>query len=487
MGKKKKNPAPAEGHPATSRGGESEREKRSAEGRLHRKNWKEYTATVEDIERFLSEHVYLRYNVVTGRTEYRMPSLPPSPSLKGEGSDYLQGQEEAEELFPPPSLARGAGGFGWQPLSDRVVNELWRAQSKEKKVNLKYLWQVIESDFTPPFNPFLFYLEHLPPWNGRDDYLLELSLSVNVRGGEEEQLLFAVCLRKWLVAMVASWVDPEVVNHEILILIGEQGSYKTTWFDHLLPPELHEYFRIKTNAAHMTKDDLIVLSQYGLVCYEELDTMRPSELNQLKSAVTARSVDERKPYGRFTEHRPHIASFCGTGNNTQFLTDTTGNRRWLPFEVQGIISPRDAPFNHEGIYAQAYALYRQGFQYWFSQQDIQRIAAHVRHFETPRLESELVMQYFRKPADQEPGEFISVALAMQIVGAGITQKLSTVSLGRAFVEMGFERRTFRNVRGYVVVRRSADEMRSMRHLMAAEARPGTDGERDTDTDDTDVF
>ena len=36
-------------------------------------------------------------------------------------------------------------------------------------------------------------------------------------------------------------------------------------------------------------------------------------------------------------------------------------------------------------------------------------------------------------------------------------------------------------------KRSADEMRSMRHLMAAEARPGTDGERNTDTDDTDVF
>jgi hypothetical protein len=73
-----------------------------------------------------------------------------------------------------------------------------------------------------------------------------------------------------------------------------------------------------------------------------------------------------------------------------------------------------------------------------------------------------------------------VSLALQIVGAGITQKLSTVSLGRAFVEQGFARRTFRNVRGYIVVRRSPEEMRSLRSVMAQ-------GKGDTDTDVTDVF
>ena len=409
--------------------------KKKKEPSEHKENWKEYTATVEDIERFLSDNVFLRYNVVTGRTEYRMPEA------------------------------------SWVPVSDRVVNDLWRALYKQKKVNIKHLWQVIESDFTPEYNPFAFYLEHLPPWNGRDDYILELSLSVNVKGGVDEQLLFAECLRKWLVAMVAGWVDAKVVNHEILILIGEQGSYKTTWFDHLLPPELHEYFRIKTNASYLTKDDLLTLTQYGLVCYEELDTMRPSELNQLKSAVTAPAVDERRPYGRFTEHRPHLASFCGTGNNMQFLSDTTGNRRWLPFEVESIMSPRDHPFNHEGVYSQAYALYRQGFQYWFSQQEIQQLAAHVRQFETPRLESELVSYYFRIPSDCEPGEFISVARALQLVSGNIPQKLSPVYVGRAFGELGFQRVKCRGVRGYRVVRRSAEELAALSRTMAYDAEP----------------
>ena len=104
-----------------------------------------------------------------------------------------------------------------------------------------------------------------------------------------------------------------------------------------------------------------------------------------------------------------------------------------------------------------------------------------------------MQQYFRRPVGKEPGEFISVALALQLVGTGITQKLSSVLLGRAFMELGFERRTCRNVRGYIVVRRLPDEMRSLRTLMAQESSPETPApetpapETNTDTDDTLLF
>ena len=431
---------------------------------------------MEDIQNFLMDRVLLRHNVITGRVECRIPKRDSFSWMVDSGwwmentssTDSAADSADKSNLHPQSTIHHPQTPSTWQPVTDRIVNSLWAELSATKVVNIRHVWQVIESDFVPEFNPFTFYLDRLPPWNGRDDYLLELSLSVNVKGGAEEQLLFGECLRKWFVAMVAGWVHPKVVNHEILIFIGEQGSYKTTWFDYLLPPELHEYFRIKTNAAHMTKDDLIVLSQYGLVCYEELDTMRPSELNQLKSAVTAPSVDERKPYGRFTEHRPHIASFCGTGNNTQFLTDTTGNRRWLPFEVQSIMSPRDVPFNYEGIYSQAYALYRQGFQYWFSQQEIQQLSAHVRQFETPRLEAELVDVYFRLPVGVEGGEFMPVSRALQIVGGNMTHQLSAIRLGRAFTDLGFEFRRTKSSRGYIVVQRSAEEIRARLRGMAGD-------------------
>lgn len=97
----------------------------------------------------------------------------------------------------------------------------------------------------------------------------------------------------------------------------------------------------------MTKDDIIALSQYALICYEELDTMSPSELNQLKAVVTMQYTNERAAYGHYAEQRKHINTFCGTGNNPEFLSDPTGNRRWLPYEIESILSPREHPFNYE--------------------------------------------------------------------------------------------------------------------------------------------
>ena len=53
-------------------------------------------------------------------------------------------------------------------------------------------------------------------------------------------------------------------------------------------------------------------------------------------------------------------------------------------------------------------------------------------------------------------------------------------MGHAFVELGFERKAYRNMRGYIVVRRSAEEMQSLRKAMAQ-------GNSNTDTDITVVI
>ncbi len=339
--------------------------------------------------------------------------------------------------------------------------------SKQTRVSVQDIYRVIESDYVPLFNPFISYLDSLPEWlEGDTDYIAELASTVTVKGGVEAQRRFRDYLRKWLVAMVASWISEATVNNVILVLIGPQGAYKTTWFNLLLPPPLQRYFYTKTNSQRMMKDDLLALAQYGLICCEELDSMRPAELNQLKAAVTMPSVDERAAYARYAEHRTHIASFCGTGNNVQFLSDPTGNRRWLPFEIERIRSPREHPFNHTGIYSQAYSLLRGGFRYWFSQEEIRDLNSHNRRFETPKLEHELITLYFRHPSEGENGHFMTTARILQYIGENITQKLSAVNIGSALVELGFEKKRYNTVRGFIVMPRSADEIRAYQKTMA---------------------
>ena len=390
------------------------------------------TATVEEIKSFLDGHVSLRFNEITSRVEYEIPA----------------DNTDARRFIP---------------VNDRIVNSLWSQMSTITRVNIQDMYRVIESDYVPVFNPFKAYLNNLcqsVKSVGDRDYIQELAQTVRIKGGEQEQMLWHLYLKKWLVGMVASWISDDVVNNVILVLIGEQGAYKTTWFNYLLPPPLKQYFYTKTNANRMSKDDILTLAQYALVCCEELDTMRPAELNQLKAAVTMPSIDERAAYAHYHEHRKHIASFCGTGNNTQFLSDPTGNRRWLPFEVESIVSPRDHPFHYEGIYNQALALYKSGFQYWFTKEEIQELNRHNRQFETPHLERELVSLYFRVPKEGENGMFMTSARAIQIIGTGISQKLNPTRVGLSFNELGFQRVRYHGIRGYLVIQRTAEEMQA---------------------------
>ena len=446
------------------------------------------TATVEEIKSFLDGHISLRFNEITSRVEYEIP-------------------------------ADNTDAHRFMPVNDRIVNSLWSQMSTITRVNIQDMYRVIESDYVPVFNPFKEYLNSLPQITqtstdnvsdepgsckpvvlqqqnlcqsvqsvgeknhpsvgvqdkkqsvGEKDYIRELAQTVRVKGGEQEQKLWHLYLKKWLVGMVASWISEDVVNNVILVLIGEQGAYKTTWFNYLLPPPLKQYFYTKTNANRMSKDDILTLAQYALVCCEELDTMRPAELNQLKAAVTMPSIDERAAYAHYHEHRKHIASFCGTGNNTQFLSDPTGNRRWLPFEVESILSPREHPFHYEGIYAQALSLYTSGFQYWFTKEEIQELNRHNKQFETPHLEHELVDLYFRRPIDSELGEFISVARALQMISNGISQKLSAVNVGRAFSDLGFKRVRTNSSRGFIVVCRTPEEIKAYQHRLLMDAEP----------------
>ena len=410
------------------------------------------TATVEEIKSFLDGHISLRFNEITSRVEYEIP-------------------------------ADNTDANRFMPVNDRIVNSLWSQMSTITRVNIQDMYRVIESDYVPVFNPFKAYLNNLcksvgvqdkKQSVGEKDYIRELAQTVRVKGGEQEQKLWHLYLKKWLVGMVASWISEDVVNNVILVLIGEQGAYKTTWFNYLLPPPLKQYFYTKTNANRMSKDDILTLAQYALVCCEELDTMRPAELNQLKAAVTMPSIDERAAYAHYHEHRKHIASFCGTGNNTQFLSDPTGNRRWLPFEVDSILSPREHPFHYEGIYAQALSLYTSGFQYWFTKEEIQELNRHNKQFETPHLEHELVDLYFRRPIDSELGEFISVARALQMISNGISQKLSAVNVGRAFSDLGFKRVRTNSSRGFIVVCRTPEEIKAYQHRLLMDAEPDSE-------------
>lgn len=378
-------------------------------------------ATVDEIEAFLVSQAEFRHNVITRQCEIRW---------------------KEDETF--------------QDLTDRDANTLWSRMSKTgSRTRLADIYNVIHSEFTPLFHPFKDYFGSLPPWDGVTDAIAALANTVHVKG---DQARFTAYFRKWFVGILPTLFDEQTVNHEILVFIGEQGVYKTTWFNHLLPPPLRRYFYTKTNSNRLTKDDQFTLAEFALVCFEEIDGMRPSELNQLKAMITLQHINERAAYARNKERRPHIASFCGTGNNLQFLTDPTGNRRWLPFEVESIDSPFARSISYEMVYGQALALWKSGFRYWFSQDEIVGLNRHNAYFEAPNLEEELIATYFRKPFGDETGVFVTTARILERINAYIRQPLMPTKIGAIMKKLGFEAIKYKGKRGYIAVELSNEEI-----------------------------
>ena len=415
-------------------------------------------ATVEEMEEFINGYMKFRMNMLTHQIETQLIA------------DAYTDRPEASACH-------------WQRLTDHIENSLWCAmQHHGMAVNLNELHTLLGSDFVKEYHPLKEYLDGLPPWDGETDYIGRLAAMVHVKESphsplqqdksrerndlSETPVRFADILKRWMVSMIAAALNETVVNQVILTLIGRQGSYKTSFMQHILPPILSEYYTTKSNSSRMTKDDLFTMTENLVINLEEIDTMPPSELNQLKAMVTQRYVDERRAYGRNKVHLPHVASFVATGNNLQFLTDDTGNRRWLPFEVEDIDSPWEADIPYEGIYSQTYALYQDiNFRYWFTDKEIQQLRGHVQQFEVPRPEYELILTYYRKPVGLERGVYTT---SSQIIGrfGNTSLRLSLQKVGRAMRELGFRQVKASNANYWVVVERTTEEVQ---HLLPAEA------------------
>ena len=283
--------------------------------------------------------------------------------------------------------------------------------------------------------------------------------------------LWRGCFKKWFVAMVASWMRDEVVNHQVLVLIGRQGIYKTTWLEHLIPPHLRAYTCKLANSTDLNKDERMRIAEFGLISLDEIDSMNNRELNQLKSIITATDVNERAAYAYTKERRIRLASFCASGNRRDFLTDITGNRRWLPFEVESILNPFHTILPYEQLYAQAWALAQDPlFSYWFDLDEIEVLEQHNQHFRDESNEEQLLPILFDVPAEGK-GEFMTTAqISERLVTYGNIKKPMALSrLGMVLGAAGYQSTRpkigGRLIRGWLVYQRDTDEIASLKRLL----------------------
>lgn len=366
---------------------------------------------MEELERYIADYGEFRYNEVT--LEYEI---------------------------------RPKGTTEFRTCADEDENEIYRQiLSDGKLTTVNQLRTIIRSHLTPHYHPFRDYRDHLPKCEllpdgtcrieGRTearDYIAELAARVHVKSDPAE---FCYYFRKWYVAWIRSLVQEDFVNHTVLGFFGVQGIYKTTFFQKLLPPQFQKkYFYLKTNSNRMDKDDRLKMAFCALICLEEMDTMTAQELNQLKAHITMNSIDERPAYGRNVQHLSRLCSFAMTGNEPQFLTDTTGNRRFLPFLVSAIDNPHEG-FDYEALFAQGFALAASDFVCYIEHDDMAKLEAHNAKFMDTILEYDLVDKYIGLPGDT--GAVVDSLGGIKTYLEQYTrERLSTRKIGKRLREKG---------------------------------------------------
>lgn len=306
------------------------------------------------VQDFLSKKWDFRYNEVLGRTEFRSKS----DSL----SDY-------------------------QILTDYDLNSIHlELTEKEYNISFETVRKLLKSKYVKRFNPFYEYFNNLPKWDETTDYIDMLASTVETTNDD----FFRKTFKKWIVAMAASLVNDKLINHTFLIFMGEQGVGKTTWINNLVPEELREYY-YSGSINPNNSDSKIQLAENMLINIDELQGLSPKGLEDLKSLITIRDIKTRRPYASIHESLPHRASFAGSVNATNFLNDTTGNRRFLCFEVKGIEYEHN--ISMDDVFSQALYLFKDGYIFYLNKEEIMELNENNEAFIQRSIEEDILTHW----------------------------------------------------------------------------------------------
>lgn len=294
----------------------------------------------------------------------------------------------------------------WEPIKKYMVNGYKRELSEvlRRSPATASILEVIESPAFPLVNPVVDYFNTLPEWNGADtiNQMAEtLQPAASNFDPEEIRQRLNLHFKKWLVASVACAIEPRNINHTCLVLTGAQGIFKTTWLNNLCPPELINY--LYSNHINLqNKDSQTLLAECFLINIDDqLKQINKKDEHEIKNIITAGFVKYRRPYDTHIQEYPRLASFCASVNGNDFLTDPTGSRRFLPFEIEGIKIAEAKKINLRQMYAQALHLFNSGFKYYFDLKEIEEMHAYNQTFTYNSLEDQILSIYLQPiPADQ---------------------------------------------------------------------------------------
>lgn len=228
-------------------------------------------------------------------------------------------------------------------------------------------------------------------WDGTDR--LQCVYDAIVETDDFSTALKEKIVRRWMIANVALLMHGtpfESDEHRergflgtegVLVLQGNQGLSKTQFFASLVPPR-SKFFQDGLSLDPNNKDSVALVVSHWIVELGELDSIfRKSDVAALRAWLTKKNDDFRPPYAKSINSYPRRTGICATVNDEQFLPETGENRRYWNIAVQAVRRVKEIDIQQ--LWAQVYAAYRAGEQFWFDPSERQELYDSNKRFERP--------------------------------------------------------------------------------------------------------
>ena len=302
---------------------------------------------------------------------------------------------------------------------------------------------VIISTKVPKYDPIKEYFESLPKWDdSQPDYIQLLSEYVITEDKSWWQYMF----KKHLVRMVAQGILKIPCNKQCFTFVGKQNDGKTSFQENLIPKPLKNYYR-KNYDFHGSKDGKISLCQNFSIILDELAGYEKKDLNgEFKAVLTESKVKFRPLFAKSEVSHDRRANFMANTNSYEFLTDETGNVRWLIFSVKQILHDNGGSKGYEAnvpidlVWSQAYSLLMsEKFEFIMSNSDLEIQEKINQRFMRISTEMELIQRNFvASEKGIEGGEYKTVTDIIEYLKTITSLTINAIQIGKALKILKFQ-------------------------------------------------
>ncbi len=275
-----------------------------------------------------------------------------------------------------------------------------------------------------PFHPIRDYFNSIK-WDNKNR-IPELLKFLQI---EQTELNVSV-ITSWLIAAVARIMKPGCKVDSIPVFQGMTGNRKSSALKALMPNE--EWF-CDEPVDFGTKDAKQMLLGKWFVELAELSSFNKKCNNLIKSDIT-HTVDEfRSPYDRKPKKYPRQFVYIGTTNDLEFLTDSTSNRRFHILQNLGLIDVDQIKIIRDQLWAQAFALFQSGKEWWLNRSQEKEMSEFAQEFEVKDIWYDKIALYLLNK------DYVSTSDVLDFVKIDNENKLSSKDRSRIIKIMQFMR------------------------------------------------